>query len=65
MVLLLPVLENVWMASLPHTGERKVGRVEKNNQCLRRIGKRKADRGSPGKKKLIQEDLRNQERKRV
>lgn len=29
MVLLLPMLENMWMASLPHTGERKVGRVEK------------------------------------
>lgn len=45
-------------------GNRKeVSEVEKNNQCLRRIGKRKTDSGRPGKK-LIHEDLINQTRRR-
>ena len=65
MVLLLPVLENVWMESPPYSGERKVGRVEKNNQSSRRFGERKTVSGRPGKKKLAHEDLINQGRKRV
>lgn len=54
------------MVSLPHTWEKRVGRMKKiYNQCLRRIRKRKTASGRPGKKKLIHEDLINQERKKV
>lgn len=47
-------------------GDRRAGRMKKiYNQCLRRIRKRKTESGTPDKKKLIHEDLINQERKRV
>lgn len=45
--------------------EKEGSRLEKNNQCLKRVEKRKPDSGKPGKKKLIHEDLTNQARKRV
>lgn len=66
MMLLLQMLENVRKGIYHTLGKGiEMSGVESNNQCLRKIEKRKKDSGRPGKKKLIQEDLINWKRERV